>query len=153
MTRPDEMRQHACRTTPQHGPTKCGDRLVGQRHGTAPTKRHNSLIGQRLLNMAPTEPHDLPLANAMIWRQHKSLYHPLESAQRHQGIFFLLFIYLFYFLYYSLLFLVFSWLCFLAASWFYFVCLVTSHLLFHLCKNKKNKIKKRSTHDGVPFYK
>ena len=113
MTRPDEMRQHACRTTPQHGPMKCGDRLVGQRHGTAPTKRHNSLIGQRLLNMAPTEPHDLLLANAMIWRQHKSLYHPLESAQRHQGI---LFIYLFYFLYYSLLFLVFSWLCFLAAS-------------------------------------
>jgi len=107
MTWPDEMRQYACRTTPQHGPTKCGDRLVGQRHGTAPTKRHNSLIGQRLLNMAPTEPHDLLLANAMIWRQHKSLYHPLESAQRHQGIFFLLFIYLFYFLYYSLLFLVF----------------------------------------------
>ena len=104
MTRPNEMRQHACRTTPQHGPTKCGDRLVGQRHGTAPTKRHNSLIGQRLLNMAPTEPHDLLLANAMIWRQHKSLYHPLESAQRHQGI---LFIYLFYFLYYSLLFLIF----------------------------------------------
>jgi len=117
---------------------KCGDRLVGQRHGMAPTKRHNSLIGQRLLNMAPTEPHDLLLANAMIWRQHKSLYHPLESAQRHQGIY--LFIYLFiYFLYYSLLFLVFSWLCFLAASWFYFVCLVTSHLLFHLCKNKKIK--------------
>jgi len=110
MTRPDEMRQHACRTTPQHGPTKCGDRLVGQRHGTAPTKRHNSLIGQRLLNMAPTEPHDLLLANAMIWRQHKSLYHPLESAQRHQGI---LFIYLFYFLYYSLLFLIFLGFAFL----------------------------------------
>jgi len=97
MTRPDEMRQHACRTTPQHGPTKCGDRLVGQRHGTAPTKRHNSLIGQRLLNMAPTEPHDLLLANAMIWRQHKSLYHPLESAQRHQGIFYL-FIYFIFFI-------------------------------------------------------
>jgi len=97
MTRPDEMRQHACRTTPQHGPTKCGDRLVGQRHGTAPTKCHNSLIGQRLLNMAPTEPHDLLLANAMIWRQHKSLYHPLESAQRHQGIFlFILFSLLFF---------------------------------------------------------
>ena len=120
-TRPDEMRPQACRSAPRH----------------APTKRHNSQIGQRLLNMAPTEPHDLPLANAMIWRQHKSLYHPLESAQRHQGIFFLLFIYLFYFLYYSLLFLIFSWLCFLAASWFYFVCLVTSHLLLHLCKNKK----------------
>jgi len=88
--------------------------------------------------MAPTEPHDLLLANAMIWRQHKSLYHPLESAQRHQGIFL---IYLF--ILFSLLFFAFSrffsWLCFLAASWFYFVCLVTSHLLFHLCKNKKIK--------------
>jgi len=136
--------------TPQHGPTKCGDRLVGQRHGTAPTKRHNSLIGQRLLNMAPTEPHDLLLANAMIWRQHKSLYHPLESAQRHQGIY----LFIIYFIFFIILcfFSFFSWLCFLASSWFYFVCLVTSHLLLHLCKNKNNN-KKRSTHDGVPFYK
>jgi len=120
--------------TPQHGPTKCGDRLVGQRHGTAPTKRHNSLIGQRLLNMAPTEPHDLLLANAMIWRQHKSLYHPLESAQHHQGIIYL-------FILFSLLFFAFSCffslLCFLAASLFYFVFLVSSHFLFHPCLNKK----------------
>ena len=120
MTWPDEMRQHACRTTPQHGPTKCGDRIVSQRHGTAPTKRHNSLIGQRLLNMAPTEPHDLPLANAMIWRQHKSLYHPLESAQRHQGIFIYLFIYFIFFII----------LCFFL---FFFLALLSCCLLVLFC--------------------
>ena len=105
-TRPDEMRPQACRSAPRH----------------APTKRHNSLIGQRLLNMAPTEPHDLLLANAMIWRQHKSLYHPLESAQRHQGIY--LFIYLFiYFLYYSLGFLVFFFLALLSCCLLVLFCL------------------------------